>query len=77
MNYVALIVDATGRYAFVLVEAESWDKAIDQLEDVGCEVVEDQTMEYEPEDFKSPETMKELGVCTISELINSTDFIAH
>ena len=74
MNYVALIADATGRYAFVWVEAESWDKAIDQLEDVGCEVVEDQTMEYEPEDFESLETMKELGVCTISELINSPDF---
>ena len=76
MNYVALIVDATGRYAFVWVEAESWDEAIDQLEDVGCEVVEDQTMEYEPEDFK-PEAMKELGVCTIFELVNSPDFIAH
>jgi hypothetical protein len=76
-NYVALVADATGRYAFVWVEAESWNKAIDQLEDVGCEVIEDQTTDYESEDFESPETMRELGVCTISELVNSTDFIAH
>ena len=77
MNYVALIVDATGRYAFVWVVAKSWDDAIEQLEDIGAEVIEDQTMEYEPEDFESSETMRELGVCTISELINSPDFIAH
>lgn len=76
-KYVALIADATGRYAFVFVEAPSWDEAVDQLEDIGCEVIEDQTDEYEEEDFESDESMRELGVFTISELVASSDFIAH
>jgi hypothetical protein len=76
-NYVALISDATGRYAFVWVVAKSWDDAIEQLEDVGCEVVEDQTDEYESEDFESEEAMAELGVYTITALVASPDFIAH
>lgn len=47
MTYVALIVDASGRYAHVYGNANSWDSFADQLEDVGCEVVEDQTSDYE------------------------------
>jgi hypothetical protein len=80
-KYVALIADATGRYAFVFVEALSWDEAIDQLEDVGCEVIEDQTDEYESEDLEKFTTTAnyraEYGVCTISELVRNPDFIAH
>lgn len=80
-KYVALIADATGRYAFVFVEAPSWDEAIDQLEDVGCEVSEDQTSEYELEDLEkfttTAEYRAEYGVCTISELVGNSDFIPH
>jgi len=47
MTYVALVADATGRYAHVYGNTNSWDQFLDQLEDVGCEVVEDQTSDYE------------------------------
>jgi hypothetical protein len=47
MTYVALIADATGRYAHVYGNTNSWDQFVDQLEDAGCEVVEDQTSDYE------------------------------
>ena len=46
-HYVALVSDLTGRYANVLVQANTWDQAIDQLEDAGCEVIEDQSEDYE------------------------------
>ncbi len=47
MTYVALIADASGRYAHVYGNANSWAQFVNELEDVGCEVVEDQTNEYE------------------------------
>jgi hypothetical protein len=47
MTYVALIADASGRYASVYGNANSWDSFVDQLEDVGCEVVENQTSDYD------------------------------
>ena len=47
MTYVALITDATGRYAHVYGNANSWSQFVDELEDVGCEVVENQTTEYD------------------------------
>lgn len=47
MTYVALISDATGRYAHVYGNANSWSQFIDELEDAGCEVVENQTEDYE------------------------------
>jgi hypothetical protein len=47
MTYVALIADATGRYAHVYGNANSWSQFCNELEDVGCEVVENQTDVYE------------------------------
>ena len=80
-NYVALIADAAGHYAFVLTKAKSWDEATGHLEDLGCEVVEDQTDEYDADDLEKLEATREYrleyGVCTLSELMVNRNFIAH
>jgi hypothetical protein len=76
-QYVALVADMTGRYAHVLVNANTWDNAIGQLEDAGCEVVENQTDDYETEDFKDQESMQEVGLWSISELISKTNFVSY
>jgi len=73
-QYVALIADATGRYATVAVEANTWSKAIDQLEDAGCEVIEDQSEDYEG---YWPEDLRDADVLTINELLSNSDFVAH
>jgi hypothetical protein len=67
---VFLIVDATGRYAHVRIQG-SPDACIQQLEDAGCEVVEDQTVDYDglPEEWDD--------TITLEQLITSTDFISH
>ena len=80
-KYVALIADATGRYAFVFVEASSWDEVVDQLEDIGAEVIEDQTDEYEDDDLENLRTSREFrieyGVCTMPELVVNRNFISN
>lgn len=80
-TYVALIVDAAGHYAFVVTKAKDWDEAIDQLEDIGCEVVEDQTDEYEGDDLENLLTSREFrieyGVCTMPELVVNRNFIPN
>lgn len=76
-HYVALVADVTGRYATVYVPGRSWSNVVDQLEDIGCEVIEDQTDDYEAEDFASEESMKEVGLWTIATLNNDSDFVAH
>jgi threonine dehydratase len=75
MNYVALIADSNGRYANIIVPATSWDHAIDQLEDIGCEVVECQSDDYEEDDFKDEESLREAGLLTISDLLKKTAFV--
>ena len=72
MDYVALVADASGRYAHVHGTATSWSAYIDQLEDIGCEVIENQTDDYDSFD---PIELKECGVVPISLLIKETDFI--
>jgi hypothetical protein len=67
-HYVALVADATGRYAHVYVPGRNWSNVVDQLEDIGCEVVENQTDDYELEDFASPENLEECGLVTIAQL---------
>lgn len=74
MTYVALITDYTGRYAHVYGNANSWGNFIDQLEDIGCEVIENQTDEYDSFD---PEDLKESGVIPIQRLVKDTDFVPH
>ena len=38
-TYVALVTDVTGRYCHVYGTANTWPNYIDQLEDIGCEVI--------------------------------------
>jgi gamma-glutamylcyclotransferase (GGCT)/AIG2-like uncharacterized protein YtfP len=74
-TYVALIADASGRYCHVYGIAENWPDYVDQLEDFGCEVVEDQTDDYEIQELGTIDD--ELGVVPIHKLLTSTDFIPH
>ena len=78
--YVALVTDLTGRYANVLVQADTWDQAIDQLEDAGCEVIEDQSEDYEEYGiglFPQLEELKGVDVIPINELTTHSDFVVH
>ena len=70
MIYVALILDMTGQYAHVYGNANSWHQFHDQLEELGCEVIEDQS-----NDYKSMEEIKESGVLDIDELLDNTDLV--
>lgn len=76
-NFVFLVADLTGRYAHVYLQAPTKGSAIDQLEDVGCEVIEDQTDDYELEDFASPIALAEVGAIPIDRLTRDTDFVPH
>jgi hypothetical protein len=80
-TYVALIADESGRYCHVYGDAVNWSTYVDQLEDLGAEVIEDQTCDYEITHVgiwtPSLRAMEEdLGVVHISRLIKDTDFIA-
>ena len=72
-TYVALIADASGRYCHVYGIAEDWSDYVDQLEELGCEVVEDQTDDYDIQDLGT--INNELGVVPITNLVMYTDFI--
>jgi hypothetical protein len=47
----------------------------DQLEELGCEVVENQTDDYDIQELGTIDD--EIGVVPIHKLLTSTDFIAH
>jgi hypothetical protein len=72
-TYVALIADASGRYCHVYGTANAWHDYINQLEDLGAEVVENQTDDYDIEDLGVIDN--EIGVVPVAELLTSTDFI--
>lgn len=72
MTYVALVADATGRYAHVYGNANSFIQFIDQLEDVGCEVIENQTNEYD-NDIR----LIQDHCLSIQQLLADTDFVPH
>jgi hypothetical protein len=55
--------------------ANTWHNYCDQLEELGCEVVEDQTDDYDIQDLGTIDD--EIGVVPINKLLTSTDFIAH
>jgi hypothetical protein len=74
MTYVALVTDYTGRYAHVYGNANSWVNYLNQLEDIGCEVIENQTDDYDSFD---PDDLKESGVIPINRLVEDTDFVPH
>jgi hypothetical protein len=71
--HIALIVDRTGRYAHVWGEAPSWSKFVDQLEDLGAEVVEEQTDDWEGS------TKDEIAedCVAINQLLSGTDFLPY
>jgi hypothetical protein len=73
-QYIALITDSTGRYATVSVSANTWNNAVYQLEDAGCEVIENQSEDYEG---CFPEELREADVIPINELTSSSDFVEH
>ena len=76
--FVALCADAIGRYAHVVVAAASWSDAIDQLEEAGAEVVEDQSEEYELEELQGPDARKnadEVGAVFLADLLEHSDFV--
>lgn len=73
--YVALIADAAGRYLHVYGTASTWPNFHDQLEELGAEVIENQSQDYE--DCVEPQDYEEVSVVPISKLLTDTDFIPH
>ena len=71
--YVALTADDSGRYCHVYGTADTWSNFTDQLEELGCEVVENQTDDYDIQDLGTIDD--EIGVVPITKLLTSTDFI--
>jgi len=74
-TYVALVADMTGRYAHVYGTAIDWSSFVDQLEEVGCEVIENQTDDYEPIEVLTLDDLHEYDVITVQELIAHTDAV--
>jgi hypothetical protein len=72
--YVALIADYTGRYLHVHGTASTWPNFADQLEDLGCEVIENQSDDYEG---CLPEEYEESGAIPVGKLLTHTDFVPH
>jgi hypothetical protein len=68
--YVALCVDFTGRYIHVLVETNTWKKAVTLLEDKGLEPIEDHTIEYDLDEYD----LEEVGVIHINNLDQTNYF---
>ena len=68
--HIALIVDRSGRYAHVWGEAPSWNKFVDQLEDLGAEVVEEQTDDWDKDEIAE-------DCVAINQLLSGTDFLPH
>lgn len=71
--HIALITDASGRYAHVWGEVPSWSKFLNQLEDIGCEVIEEQTEDWE--DSTEDEIAEDC--LSVHQLLSDTDFIPH
>jgi hypothetical protein len=70
---VALVTDRTGRYAHVWGEPRSWHQFVDQLEDIGCEVIEEQTKDW---DGCTKEEVAE-DCLTVHQLLTGSDFVPH
>jgi hypothetical protein len=70
MTYVALVADMRGKVAWVYGNANSWESFVDQLEDQGCEVIENETDDWDNDE----EAIKE-DCIHISALMDQTDFI--
>ena len=73
--HVALIADARGYYCHVWGKAPSWDHVLNQLEDIGVEVVEDHTDDACVGDSTEEEIMEDF--MSIEQLINHSDYVAY
>jgi hypothetical protein len=70
---IALVVDSRQRYAHVWADVRSWSQFVDQLEDIGCEVVEDQSQDWH--DCTKDEIAEDC--LTVHQLLSDTDFVAY
>ena len=70
---VALVADRTGRYAHVCGTARTWNQFVDQLEDIGCEVIENQTDDW---DGCTREEIQE-DCLSVHQLLTHSDFVPH
>ena len=70
---VALVADRTGRYAHVWGEPRTWSDFVDQLEDAGCEVIEDQSEDW---DGCTRDEIKE-DCMSVHQLLTDSDFVSH
>jgi len=73
-HYVALVADATGRYAHVYGKYMTWHEFCDELEEAGCEVIEDQSNEYVTDNKVVFSELAADAVCTLQELIDAPGF---
>jgi len=68
-NYVALVSDQTLRISWIYLSANSWDEAVDQLEENGFEVVADQTENFSDIDLTDASERQKSNVHTIEEIL--------
>ena len=71
--HIALVADRSGRYAHVWGTARTFNQFSDQLEDIGCEVIEDQSDEW---DGCTRDEIAE-DCLSVHQLLNDTDFVAY
>lgn len=72
-THIALVADRSGRYAHVWGTAQTFALFHDQLEDIGCEVIEDQSIEW---DGCTRDEIAE-DCLSVHQLLNDSDFIPH
>lgn len=70
---VALVADRSGRYAYVWGQARTFNQFHEQLEDIGCEVIEDQSSDW---DGCTRDEIAE-DCLSVHQLLNDSDFIPH
>ena len=70
---VALVADRSGRYAHVWGQARTFNQFHEQLEDIGCEVIEDQSSDW---DGCTRDEIAE-DCLSVHQLLNDSDFIPH
>jgi len=70
---VALVADRSGRYAHVWGNARTFNQFHEQLEDIGCEVIEDQSEDW---DGCTRDEIAE-DCLSVHQLLNDSDFIPH
>lgn len=71
--HIALISDRSGRYAHVWSDLCTWNQFVDQLEDIGCEVIENQTIEW----YGCTRDEIAEDCLSVHQLLNDSDFIPH